>query len=81
MGFGRYGTTTYFKLTNTLQQLLVKPKDPVNKENMVGPLYKIKCEECEATYVRETERSLKSRFNEQSETQFYHLRGFKTHSH
>ena len=42
----------------------MKPKDPASKENMVGPVYKIKCEECEATYVGETERSLKSRFNE-----------------
>ena len=31
---------------------------------MVGPVYKIKCEECEATCVGEMERSLKSRFNE-----------------
>ena len=43
----------------------LKPKDPVSKKNVVGPAYyKIKCEECEATYVGETERSLKSRFNE-----------------
>ena len=27
-------------------------------------MYKIKCEECEATYIGETERTLKSRFNE-----------------
>ena len=45
-------------------QLLVKPKDLVIKENVVGAAYIIKCEECEATYVDETERSLKSRFNE-----------------
>ena len=49
---------------NTLQQLLMKPSDPVSKENVVGPVYKINCGECEATYVGETERSLKSRFNE-----------------
>ena len=49
---------TYFKPTNTLRQLLVKPKNHVDKENVVGPVYKIKCEECEATYVGETERSL-----------------------
>ena len=36
----------------------------MNKENVVGPVYKIKCEECEARYVNEMERSLKSRFNE-----------------
>ena len=64
-GFERYGTPTYFMPTNTLRQLLVKPKDPVSKENVVGPVHtKIKREKCEATYVGETERSLKLRFNE-----------------
>ena len=62
--FGKYGIPTYFKPTNTLRQLLVKPKDPVSKENVVGPVYKIKCEKCEAMYVGETERSLKARFSE-----------------
>ena len=37
----------------------------MSKENVVGPVYKIKCEECEATYIGEMERSLKSKFNEQ----------------
>ena len=36
--FGKYGSPTYFKPTNTLRQLLVKPKDPVSKENVVGPV-------------------------------------------
>ena len=36
----------------------MKPKDPLDKENVVGPVYKIKCEECEAMYVGEKERSL-----------------------
>ena len=31
---------------------------------MVGPVFKIKCEECDAVYVGETERSLKARFSE-----------------
>ena len=63
---GKYGIPTYFKPTNTLRQLLVEPKDIVDKENAVEPVYKIKCEECEATYVGETERSLKARFSETS---------------
>ena len=62
--YGKYGIPTYFKPTNTLRQLLVKPKDPLSKENVVGPVYKIKCEECDAVYVGETERSLKVRFSE-----------------
>ena len=62
--FGNYGIPTYFKPTSTLRQLLVKPKDPVSKENVMGPVYKIKWEECNAVYVGETERSLKVRFSE-----------------
>ena len=62
--FGGYGIPTYFKPTNTLRQLLVHPKDPVGKDKVVGPVYKISCEVCEATYVGETERSLKAIFGE-----------------
>ena len=39
--FGGYGIPTYFKLTNTLHQLYVHPKDPVRKDKDVGPVYKI----------------------------------------
>ena len=61
---GNNGIPTYFKPTNTLRQLLVKHKDPVDKEK-VGPVFKIKCEEAsQATYVGETERSLNARFSE-----------------
>ena len=62
--FGAFGVPTYFKPTNTLRQLLVHPKDPVGKEKVVGPVYNIKCEDCEASYIGETERSLKARFGE-----------------
>ena len=40
------------------------PKDPVGKDKVVGPVYKISCEDCKATHVGETERSLKARFGE-----------------
>ena len=42
----------------------MRPKDPIEKEKVVGPVYKITCEEYEASYVGETERSLKARFSE-----------------
>ena len=62
--FGGYGVPAYFKPTNTLRQMLVRPKDPLKKEQVVGPVYKIDCNSCEASYVGETERSLKARFSE-----------------
>ena len=38
----------------------------MGKDKVVGPVlvYKISCEECEGTYVREIEPSLKARFGE-----------------
>ena len=62
--FGNYNIPTYFKPANTLRQLLVRPKDPVEKEKVVGPVYRIQCEMCDASYIGETERSLKARFSE-----------------
>ena len=62
--FGSFGITTCFKPTNTLRQLLVRPKDPVGKDKVVGPVYHISCEDCDASYVGETERSLRARFGE-----------------
>ena len=62
--FGGCSIPMYFKPMNTLRQLLVHLKDPVGKEKVVGPVYKISCEDCEATYVGETEHSLKAKFGE-----------------
>ena len=62
--FGGFRVPTYFKPSNTLRQLLVHPKDPLGKNKVVGPVYKISCEHCEATYIGETERSLKARCGE-----------------
>ena len=50
--------------THVLRQSLVKPNDPMGKANVVGPVLEIKCEEYDAVYAGETERSLKARFSE-----------------
>ena len=62
--FKQYKITTYFKPINTLRHLLVHPKDILDKERIVGPVYHISCEDCSCSYVGETERSLKARFQE-----------------
>ncbi|XP_074656696.1 uncharacterized protein LOC141909911 [Tubulanus polymorphus] len=59
-----YNISVYFKPVNTLRQLLVRPKDPVPKERITGPVYHVKCESCDASYVGETERSSRARFGE-----------------
>ena len=42
--------------SNHLFLLYDRDLDLVGKDNVVGPVYKISCEECEATYVGETEK-------------------------
>ena len=51
---------------NTLRQQLVRPKDLVPKERVVGPIYHVSCEDCgkDYMYIGETERSFKARFDE-----------------
>jgi len=60
----RYNVQAFFKPVNTLRQFLVRPKDPIDKQRVIGPVYQIKCNDCDASYVGETERSLKARFME-----------------
>ena len=62
--FKSYDIPAYFKLSNTLRQLLVHPKDKVDKGKVVDPVNHIQCEDCDASYVRETEQSLKTHFQE-----------------
>ena len=54
----------YFKPTNTLWQLLIQPEDKVEMGKAVGPVYYITCDDCDATHVGMTERSLKTLFVE-----------------
>ena len=53
------------KPMHTLSQFLVRPKDKILKERVVGPVYHISCGSYDASYILgETERSLKARLLE-----------------
>ena len=62
--FGDYNVPVYFKPSNTLRQTLVKPKDPIAKDKVCGPVYDIQCNDCQDFYIGETERSMRARFLE-----------------
>ena len=51
----KFKVQVFFKPVNTLRQLLVRPKDPLDKERVIGLVYQIKCSDCDAFYVGETE--------------------------
>ena len=58
------GIRTSFQPTNALQQVLVRPKDPVPKENRSGVIYQIPCSRCPQTYIGQTGRTLGQRLKE-----------------
>ena len=67
--FSQYNIQAHVKPTNTLRQLLCHPKDKAKKELTSGPIYHISCDgsatdACGASYIGETERTLKTRFQE-----------------
>ena len=62
--FRSFDVPTHFKLTNTLRQLLIQLKEKVDRGKVVGSVYRISCDDCDATYVGETERVLKTRLSE-----------------
>ena len=64
--FKHYGISSCVKPTNTLRQLLCAPKDKAKKELITGPIYQISCDGrgCSGTYIGESERTLKARFQE-----------------
>ena len=52
------------KPQQTIRQLLVRPKDRDKPEDKTGVVYRIDCEECEASYIGQTGRQLKERIKE-----------------
>ncbi len=58
------GVQVHLRPYNTIRSQMVHHKDKVKKEEKAGVVYKIKCNECEATYIGETERTLRKRITE-----------------
>jgi len=53
-----------FLTTNSLQKFIKTGKDQLSTLSSCGVVYKINCNDCEASYVGQTKRSLKTRINE-----------------
>lgn len=58
------GVAVHHRPFNTIRSHLVHPKDKVPKDERTGVVYQIQCGDCDATYVGETERSLRKRVSE-----------------
>ena len=53
-----YNIRVAHKPTTTLRQLLTNVKDRDEPNNRPGAVYKIKCSDCQASYIGETARNL-----------------------
>ena len=59
--FTKHRVATVVKPQTTLRQVLVHPKDKVEKQKKAGVVYKIPCRQCEKVYIGETGRQLRTR--------------------
>ena len=62
--FTKHRVATVVQPQSTLTQLLVHPKDKVEKQKKAGVVYKIPCRQCEKVYIGETGRQLRTRITE-----------------
>ena len=67
------GVAVHAKPTNTLRSRLVHPKDKMTPGEKAGTVYHIKCGDCEAEYVGETERQLNVRIKEHQTLKSSHV--------
>ena len=58
------GIGVALKPHHTLSSLFRKPKDVINFEQKRGSVYQISCRDCNAVYVGETGRSVRTRKRE-----------------
>ena len=61
------GIGVALKLHHKLSSLFRKPKDVINFEQKRGLVYQISCRDCNAVYVGETERSVRTRKREHAD--------------
>nr|XP_022905894.1 uncharacterized protein LOC111417759 [Onthophagus taurus] len=66
--FEKYNIKLTSKSNNTIGQLLLNNKDKINKLDNNG-IYKLTCDTCQATYIGETGRSLRTRIKEHKNQQ------------
>lgn len=59
-----YNIRVAHKPTTTLRQLMTNVKDREEPNNRQGVVYKIKCSDCQASYIGETGRNLTTRLTE-----------------
>ena len=62
--YKKHNLSLYSKAGHTVRNVVVKPKDPLEKKEKCGVIYKSECSECGEVYIGETERSLGERAEE-----------------
>ena len=60
----KQGISVHARPTNTIRSHLVHPKDKTNKIDQSGVIYQIECQDCDQSYIGETERNLHKRLKE-----------------
>ena len=64
---------TAMKPDNTIKRSLVRPKDRVEPQKVCEGVYSITCKNCNATYIGETKRTLRTHIKEHSTSGYLDL--------
>ena len=76
------GIRVHIRPTNTVRSILVAPKDKTKTLDKAGVVYQIRCQDCPAHYVGETERQLGRRVKEHQRpsSPVHHHMNYNKHS-